>query len=266
MKKLSVRTEGGTVIYWRSDAWDQSRTALFFLHGMTADHRLFQRQYPYFEKYCNILTWDAPAHGESRPFAGFSYEKAALAVRDILDAEKVSSAIFVGQSMGGFITQSVIKRFPERVRGFVSIDSTPFGEDYYSKSDRWWLRQIEWMSRLYPFEMMKKALAKQVAVSRDARRNMTEMLAGYDKRELCHLMGVGFAGFLEDNCDLKIRCPVLLILGERDRTGKVRAYNRMWAERTGFPLTVVPGAAHNANDDQPDIVNEEIAGFIASLA
>lgn len=37
--------------------------------------------------------------------------------------------------MGGFITQAVIKRFPAIVKAFVAIDSTPYGNNYYSKSD-----------------------------------------------------------------------------------------------------------------------------------
>lgn len=48
---------------------------------------------------------------------------------------------------------------------------------------------------------------------------MLQMLTPYTKRELCHLMGLGYACFLEDNCGLEIPCSVLLILGEEDKTG-----------------------------------------------
>lgn len=96
---------------------------------------MFEEQVDYFVKDYNILLWDAPAHGKSRPFQQFDYDKAAKAIKQILGAENISDAVFVGQSMGGFITQAVIKRFPELVTAFVSIDSTPYGEEYYSKSD-----------------------------------------------------------------------------------------------------------------------------------
>lgn len=265
MRELAIETDWGTVVYWVSDEWEENRTTLFFLHGMTADHTMFEAQYRYFKESCNIVMWDAPAHGKSRPFEGFTYEKAARAAKEILERQGGAAAVFVGQSMGGFITQSVIKRYPELVKAFVSIDSTPFGEAYYSKSDRWWLRQVEWMARLYPLEAMKKAIAKQVSATRAANQNMRSMLSGYGKKELCHLMGIGYAGFLEDNCDLEIRCPVLLLLGELDQTGKVKAYNQAWAKKTGYPLVIISAAAHNANVDCPDAVNEEIARFIARL-
>ena len=266
MKELSLQTDWGTVFYWVSDNWKENRDTIFFLHGLTADHTMFSFQYPYFEKDFNIVAWDAPAHGKSRPFDPFTYGRAAFIAKTILNLSRVPSAIFVGQSMGGFITQSVIKRYPALVKAFISIDSTPFGETYYSRSDKWWLNQVEWMARLYPLDMMKKAIARQVSATQAARQNMLEMLSGYDKRELCRLMGIGFAGFLEDNCDLEIRCPVLLLLGEKDQTGKVKAYNQAWAKRTGYPLIIIRGARHNANVDRPDAVNREISAFIASLS
>ncbi|MCM1057744.1 MAG: hypothetical protein NC517_09070 [Firmicutes bacterium] len=88
------------------------------------------------------------------------------------------------------------------VLAFVAIDTTPYGDMYYSKSDKWWLRQIEWMSYLYPFNAMKKALAKQVSVSKKGYENMLSMLSPYTKKELCHLMGIGYAGFLKDNSNV----------------------------------------------------------------
>ncbi|MGX8688260.1 MAG: alpha/beta fold hydrolase, partial [bacterium] len=155
-------------------------------------------------------------------------------------------------------------RYPQRVRAFISIDSTPYG-DYYSASDKWWLRQVEWMAGLFPEKLLRSAMAAQTAMTREGRENMRQMISVYSKKELCHLMGIGFAGFLEDNTDLDIPCPVLLILGEKDRTGKVTAYNREWTKRTGYPLRVIRGAGHNANVDNPGAVNRCILNFLAKL-
>ena len=41
---------------------------LLFLPGLTADHRLFDKQVEAFESTYNLLAWDAPGHGKSRPF------------------------------------------------------------------------------------------------------------------------------------------------------------------------------------------------------
>ena len=75
------------------------------------------------------------------------------------------------------------------------------------------------MAMCYPLGFMKRAMAKQVSATERAYENMIRMLSPYGKKELCHLMGIGYAGFLEDNCDLEIHCPVQIILGEKDTTG-----------------------------------------------
>jgi len=260
-----VDSQNGKVYYWMPDVWIEEEKTLFFLHGMTGDHTMFEKQVKYFSKDYNVILWDAPAHGKSRPFQDFNYDKSAKAIKRIFDTENISDAIFVGQSMGGFITQAVIKRFPEIVAAFVSIDSTPYGNGYYSKSDVFWLKQVEWMSYLFPLNTIKKAIAKQNTVTKDGYNNMISMLEPYEKKELCHLMGIGYAGFLEDNCEIKIECPVLLILGEKDNTGKVSIYNQQWAKRTGFALEIIENAAHNSNVDQPDKVNKEIQEFLHKI-
>lgn len=265
MNEQILNTSKGQLHYWRSEPWDVAEDTLFFLHGLSADHSMFQEQVACFEPAYNILVWDAPAHGKSRPFEAFHFADAAAYLREILDVNAVEQAILIGQSLGGYFAQAFIKRCPERIKGFVSIDSTPYGYSYYSKTDVWLLRQIEWMAGLYPLSWMKRATAKQVSATRAGYDNMLQMLAPYEKRELCRLLGLGYAGFLEDNCDLTIPCPVLLILGERDGTGKVRQYNRAWARQAGHPLAIIQGAAHNANVDRPQDVNTCIRDFLGTI-
>ena len=265
MEQHILQTDKGRVFYWQSDHWDVNKDTLFFLHGLTADHSMFDPQIPAFEKGYNLLTWDAPAHGKSRPFAEFSFADTAGCIKSILDKNAVEQVVLIGQSLGGFLAQSFIKRYPDRVKGFVSIDSTPYGSGYYSKFDVWILKQVEWMAHLYPLRWMKKAMAKQVSATKKAYNNMMQMLSPYRKKELCHLMGLGYAGFLDDNCELEIPCPVLLILGEKDKTGKVAQYNKAWAGQTGYPLKIINDAAHNANVDKPEEVNDHIRAFLSEI-
>ena len=263
MREQILKTNKGDVIYWRSESWDAGKDTIFFLHGLTADHSMFDEQIAAFIKDYNILTWDTPAHGKSRPFATFDFEDTSEYIKNILDQHSVDKVILVGQSLGGYLAQSFIKRYPDQVKCFVSIDSTPYGFGYYSRFDIWILKQVEWMAHLYPFQWMKKAMSKQVSTTQKSYEKMMQMLSPYNKSELCHLMGLGYAGFLDDNCELRIPCPVLLILGEKDRTGKVVQYNKAWAQQTGYPLKIIKGAAHNVNVDMPEKVNACIRDFLA---
>lgn len=260
-----IRSRSGNVYYWVSYCNNENAKTIVFLHGLTADHTLFEKQVEYFRGEYHILCWDAPAHGKSRPYCDFTYEKSAEELKKILDTEKITQAILVGQSMGGFVIQTFLKNYSEYAMGFIGIDTTPFGECYYSRSDKWWLEQIEWMSHCYPHKALVKAIAKSCTYTKYAYENMMEALRPYAKRELCHLMGIGYSEFLNENCDLHIECPVLILMGEYDRTGKVKQYCRMWKEKTGYPLHIIKNAAHNSNLDNYKQVNAEIVSFIGSL-
>ena len=262
MEEKRYTSPRGTVHYWLRRQAGGERPCLVFLHGLLADHTLFEKQLEHFGRTYTVLAWDAPAHGRSRPCAPFYCAGAAEDLKGILDREGLESCVLLGQSMGGFIGQSFLLRWPERVRGFVGIDTCPYGEGYYSASDRWWLRQVGRMARLYPDGVLRRSVAKNAAKTPRAYENMLRSMAVYPKDELCRLLGIGMAGLLEENQDLEISCPVLLMAGEDDRTGKVRRYNRQWHERTGFPLYIVKGAGHNANLDQWEDVNCRIGQFL----
>jgi pimeloyl-ACP methyl ester carboxylesterase len=259
--KKQYYTQNGRIAYWVNEKNGHTCT-LVFLHGLTADHAMFEKQISYFEKNYKILCWDAPAHGKSRPYINFSYENAANHLKSILDKERIDKAVLIGQSMGGYIAQAFLKRYPDSVKGFIGIDTTPFGLSYYSKMDRWWLRQVEWMSYLYPYKTLMKAIASSCTCTQYAYEQMLDSLKQYTKRELCHLMGIGYAGFLEENCDLDISCPTLILVGEHDKTGKVKQYCKAWHENTRCPLCIIKNAAHNSNVDNHAQVNEEIEKFV----
>ena len=69
MKECSFQTPCGTIRYWSSREGTNETVALAFLPGLTADHRLFEKQIAYFEGKVPLLVWDAPGHAASWPFS-----------------------------------------------------------------------------------------------------------------------------------------------------------------------------------------------------
>lgn len=258
----TVSSNHGTTYYWTNGI--ESSVSLVFLPGLTADHRLFEPQTSFFKDEYKVLVWDCPCHGKSRPFDEFSYAMVTDELDSILEEENIEKAVFIGQSLGGMISQYYIDKHPSKAAGYVSVDSVPFG-DYYSKSDMFWLNQLEWMCKLFPDKMLRSSMAKMCGKTEPARKLMIEMLSVYSKKELCHLMYVGEAAFIPENKEVNLPCKGLLLLGDKDRVGKVTAYNREWTKRTGLPLIMIAGAAHNSNDDKPDEVNAAIKDFLKTI-
>ena len=265
MNEHKLKTPRGNVYYWISDNYNKNKETIFFLPGLTADHTMFDDQMEFFEERYNIIVWDAPCHGKSRPYQGISYKDTSEVILKILHTHEIENIIAVGQSLGGYHAQAFVLRYPEKVKAFIGIGTTPYGESYYSKSDKFWLRQMEWMSKCYPFSSLRKAMAKAASYSVAGYQNMMSMISPYGKNEFCHLMQMGYDAFLEDNQDFEISCPVLITYGDHDRVGKVRKYCEMWKKKTNYPVVIIENAGHNSNVDNPRQVNEVIQGFLDEL-
>ena len=97
---------------------------LIFLPGLTADHRLFDKQVECFEGKYNIIVWDAPAHASSWPFRfDFDLFDKAKWLNGILEKEEIAKPVIVGQSMGGYLGQVYAHLYPNQLAGVISIDS-----------------------------------------------------------------------------------------------------------------------------------------------
>lgn len=265
MKKRTHPTKSGTIVYWCSKTWPD-RPTLVFLPGLTADHRLFIRQIEFFQGKYNILTWDAPGHGSSRPFQlTFSLMDKACWLHEILEKEGIRRPILIGQSMGGYVSQCYMERFPGEAAGFLSIDSAPLKRQYVTGAELWLLKRTGSIYRSYPWRRLQYDGARGCAQTEYGRRMMYAFMNSYTKEEYCALAHHGFsilAEAMEADLPYEIDCPVLLLCGERDQAGSTKRYNRKWAETEKRELIWIKGAGHNSNVDCPEMVNSIIDRFV----
>ena len=264
-------TSCGCIHYWVNDAAKNSRRQLVFLPGLTADHRLFDKQIEYFEDKYPVFVWDAPGHASSWPFRfDFNLADKAKWLDEILIREDFNHPVMIGQSMGGYVGQAYAQLFPDKLSGFVSIDSAPLQREYVTAAEIWLLKRMEPVYRHYPWKALLKSGTKGVAVSDYGRRLMHEIMMVYDgdQERYARLSGHGFkilAEAMEANLPYAITCPALLICGKRDRAGSCIRYNKAWHKKTGIPIEWIKGAGHNANTDAADTVNRLIERLVMSV-
>lgn len=68
MIEKTYKTPCGTIHYWINKNAYNAKVSLVFLPGLTAGHRLFDKQIEFFEYKYPVFVWDAPGHASSRPF------------------------------------------------------------------------------------------------------------------------------------------------------------------------------------------------------
>ena len=264
MEGKQLRTIRGAVYYWISRPSNPDAKCIVFTHGLTANHSMFEMQTEYFNQEYVLITWDVPLHGLSRQYSDFSYKNCSEDLMNILAQEKIDKVVLVGMSMGGYPSQEFAHRYPEKVEGLVALDTTPYGLDYYSNSDIWWLKNVAPMAKLFSESALRKSMAKSVSRTKYSYDKMMEMLAPLTKAQIIEQMDIAYGGFIKENKDISFTFPVLILLGEFDKTGKVAQYCDEWSKNQGYPLHIIKNAAHFSNGDNPGQVNEEIREFIKS--
>ena len=270
MEEKTYPTRSGIIHYWTSFV-DRSAVTLVFLPGLTADHRLFDKQIQYFEGKYNLFVWDAPGHAASWPFAfDFDLMDKARWLDGILEQEAMEYPVIVGQSMGGYVGQMYAQLWPQKLRGFVAIDSAPLQRNYVTGIELWLLKRMEPVYACYPWKALLKAGTNGVAVSAYGRQLMRDMMMVYDgdKKRYAELSGHGFrilAQAMEMDLPYKIECPALLICGEQDHAGSCIRYNKAWHKHTCIPLEWIKGAGHNSNTDAPETVNRLIENLVEKI-
>ena len=271
MTERTYATRCGTIHYWTNDV-KNSPLSVAFLPGLTADHRLFDKQIEYFEDRTSVLVWDPPAHAASWPFdLSFELRDKAAWLDDIFRQEGMEHPVIVGQSMGGYVGQMYAELFPEKLEGFVAIDSAPLQRKYVTAAEIWLLKKMEPVYRHYPWKALLRSGTNGVAETEYGRNLMREMMLVYDGAQdrYAAISGHGFrmlAEAMEADLPYEIRCPARLVCGEKDHAGSCIRYNRAWHRSTGIPITWVKGAGHNSNTDDPDTVNQLIEELLKEVA
>lgn len=261
-------TSCGDIHYWVSRQVDDKRCSLIFLPGLTADHRLFSKQVKFFEGRYNVFVWDAPGHAKSWPFSfSFSLMDKAIWLDEILITENLRNPILIGQSMGGYVGQAYAQKYPDKLKGFVSIDSAPLQRKYLTAAELWLLKRMEPVYRHYPWKWLLKSGTMGLATSEYGRKLMHKMMMTYDgnQERYARLSGHGFrilAEAIEANLPYEICCPALLICGKEDHAGSCIRYNKAWHKQTGIDIVWMENAGHNANTDAPEEVNRLIDNFV----
>ena len=270
MIEKTYTTSSGTIHYWIHIIGADIAT-LVFLPGLTADHRLFDKQIEYFKSRYNVFVWDAPAHAASWPFQfDFDLFDKAKWLNGIFEQENITKPVIVGQSMGGYVGQAYAELYPDRLRGFVSIDSAPLQRKYVTGIELWLLKRMQPVYFYYPWKLLLKSGTNGVAVSEYGRKLMHDIMMVYDgdKKRYAQIAGHGFkilANAMEMNLPYKIKCPALLICGENDHAGSCIRYNKAWHRDTGIPLEWIKNAGHNSNTDKPDTVNRLIESVVKQV-
>lgn len=230
------------------------------------DHRMFDSQVAALLDTYRVLVWDVRGHGRSQPLGtNFSIRAASEDLLALVDHEGCQQAVFVGQSMGGYIAQEVVFRQPERALALVTIGVTSITRTY-PKWDSLLLALTPAIVMLWPYDHLKRYTARVTALSPEARAYAYDAMSQVRKTDVATIMNAVGRG-LHPEPGYRIPVPALLTHGDQDNAGRIREYAQQWAdEQPNARYVVIPNAGHNANQDNPDFFNQVLQDFLKQHA
>lgn len=242
---------------------------LVFLHAFPLSRMMWAPQEAALVPQFRIITIDLRGHGESdAPLWHYSLDQAADDVRGLLDYLSIQQAVFVGLSMGGYILFAFYRKYAELVKGLVLADTRAQADTDEGKQARFEMAQVAYKQGASAVAdlMIPKLLSPATIQTRpELVQRVRTMIEG---NQISGIAGdlMAMAGRSDSVPLLKqITCPVHIIVGELDLPTPPSDAKLMADRIPGARLTVIPGAAHLSNMEQPDRFNETIRSFVLNV-
>lgn len=197
--------------------------------------------------------------GSSRDAPDLTMAAQAGAIKALLDAEGVTSADLIGNSVGGWVTATFAATYPAMTDQLVLVDPAGFAAMFEGAPP----------VNLFPETQDEmKALLDHVLASDFAHTDKfaAQALAALDasgERSLApRLFPALVASDKLEAVMPKITAPTLVIWGEADKLFPVALAPYIGSLTPGAVVEIIPGAAHFPQIDQPEAFIAVVDGFL----
>ena len=239
---------------------------LIMLHGIGGNRTNWHDQLPVFGVHFHAVSWDARGYGASDDYEGpLDFGDFARDLARVLDHFNSARAHLVGLSMGGMIAMDFYSRYPERVATLTICDSLPGFNHLTPEQRREFvrLRQEPLLNGKEP-----KDIASSVAetlIGKSARPGSFERLVASMSalHKESYLKTIAGGASYQRHFELeKFAAPTHVVVGDEDRLTPPEMSRQMAARIPGARLTVIEGAGHLSNIEQPEKFNGAVLGFL----
>ena len=241
-----------------------------FLHAFPLNRTMWAQQEADLSPHCRVVTIDLRGHGESdAPLWHYSLDQAAEDVRALLDHLSIRQAVFVGLSMGGYILFALYRRHADRVKGLVLADTRAQADTQEGKEGRFQMAQTAYKKGPSAVAdiMIPKLLSPVTIRTRPEIVHRVRMMI--EGNQVSGIAGdlMAMAERPDSIPHLKqINCPTQIVVGEMDQATPLSDAKLMADQIPGARLAIIPGAAHLANLEQPELFTHIVRSFIEIVA
>lgn len=245
------------------------------LHGFGEDGNIWQNQIPVLEKEYTLIIPDLPGSGQSGLIPDMSIEGMAECIKELVTSclpdfptsslpGFPSSPIFLGHSMGGYITLALAEKYPQLVKAFGLVHSSAYADSEEKKEARG--KSIEFIKTHGAFEFLKTAIPglfyqpennKACEALVKAGRNFTpEALVAYY---------TAMINRPDRTAVLKsFANPILFLMGEHDKAVPFEQSLQQSHLPRQSHITILRNSAHMGMWEEAELTSKALINFLAS--
>jgi 3-oxoadipate enol-lactonase len=243
--------------------------AVLFIHGYPFDHTIWTHQVAALDGWCRIAP-DLRGMGQSdAPDLGYSMETYAADLAGLLDLLGARDAVLVGLSMGGYIAFEFLRRWRDRVRALVLVDTRAEAETPEGRMAR---ETAAATAREQGAEAIAESLlprvlgASTLGAAQATVERVRAMMAATPVAGI-----VGALGAMRDRPDSTPMLaeldglPTLVLVGDEDEVTPPAQAKAMAEAIPGASLVVIRSAGHLPPLERPVETTDAITAFLAGL-
>ncbi len=236
------------------------------LHGFPLDHSIWQAQIDDLSRSYRVIAPDLRGHGHSPVVAGTaSMELLARDVIALLDHLEIAQAVWVGHSMGGYLTLAALRIAPERIRGVGLVATHP-----YADSREKCMQRLQDASRVLEEGVGGVAdnmLAVLFAPDVDPQSEMAQRIYRLMLETSPEGVASALRGMAERHDETEtlraLRVPATVVVGESDRLVKVETAQAVAEMIPGARCVILEKAGHMPMLEQPGATTAALRDLMA---
>jgi pimeloyl-ACP methyl ester carboxylesterase len=254
--------------YTGARAPDPTLPTLVFVHGAALDHSIWALQSRYFAHHgYSVLALDLPGHGRSAGLALASVAAIADWLIAVQDAVGIAQATLIGYSLGALAALDAAGRYPSRVSRLALLGPSvpmPVADvllDAARANDHLAYELITGWSYSAAHQLGGNR-QPGMWMTGNGMRLMERCAPGVLHTDLlaCHEYSGGLAAAAT------LRCPVLMLLGERDQMAPPKNTRALIAALDSPSVVTIPDCGHSLMAEAPDAVLDALRRFLQRLA
>ncbi|OGT30678.1 MAG: hypothetical protein A3E87_06875 [Gammaproteobacteria bacterium RIFCSPHIGHO2_12_FULL_35_23] len=233
---------------------------LILIAGVTADHMVWRNIIDQLAQSFKVTVFDNRGAGQSdAPDEKFTIDTMADDVVALMDGLKINKAIVLGHSMGGFILQSVLARYPEKFTKAIILCSRILSSSAYSLH-----AQVN--AELTNRGVAKEIIAKNMAtfIFGENYLQAKENITNYIKQVLANPYPQTLVGFNRqveaiasfDKMALlpKIKTPLCAIYGGTDLVASPKNIDFLKSKISNLQAHILEGCGHMPQFEVPALL------------